>query len=130
MVSIDENFMLHLSYQTGRLIFSLTCPFKRKCQKYCVNQKRQISWLSYIVPTNRLTTLVCNGFLHDILEVNCEANYLCQNMRDIFILGMITGDVDDDVDDPFCIKPSVIKPQENSSRPQGTITDTFNLFVK
>lgn len=110
MVSIDENFMLHLSYQTGRLIFSLTCPFKRKCQKYCVNQK--------------------SGFLHDILEVNCEANYLCQNMRDIFILGMITGDVDDDVDDPFCIKPSVIKPQENSSRPQGTITDTFNLFVK
>lgn len=28
---------------------------------------------------------------------------------------LTNGDVDDDVDDPFCIKPSVIKPQENSS---------------
>lgn len=30
-------------------------------------------------------------------------------MRNIFILGMIIGDVDDDVDDLFCIKFSVIK---------------------
>lgn len=48
-----------------------------------------------------------------------------QNLRDIFNLCMITGDVDDDVDDPFCIKPSVNKPQENSSDTKGTITDTF-----
>lgn len=36
---------------------------------------------------------------------------------------LTNGDVDDDVDDPFCIKPSVIKPQENSSRPQDLQND-------
>lgn len=54
---------------------------------------------------------------------------MCQNLRDIFNLCMITGDVDDDVDDPFCIKPSVIKPQENSSDTKGTITDTFSFTL-
>nr|XP_011432463.2 uncharacterized protein LOC105331820 isoform X3 [Crassostrea gigas] len=36
---------------------------------------------------------------------------------------LTNGDVDDDVDDPFCIKPSVIKPQENSSHSQDLQND-------